>query len=124
MDERKRIMRREEMFKRKDNRQFSAPHKKKSRSSKLRVDGKVITEEGDLMMAWVTHFGGLCKSMAGTNKLCTRKTFWLMSLMLMRSSFWMFLEEIECAVMKLKLQKACGPDACISDGVVVLTYVG
>ena len=53
------------------------------------MDGKVITEEGDLMLAWATHLGGLCMSMASTNKqLCNNM---LVSLILIISSLWMFL---------------------------------
>ena len=114
MDERKMIMRMEEMFKRKYNRRFSAPHKKKSSISKLRVDGKVITEEGDLMMAWATHFGGLCKSMAGTNKQLCNKINIQAHESRLNDEFILDvpfrLAEIECAVTKLKLRKACGPD--------------
>jgi len=62
VDERKCIRRREMMFKRKDNRRFRAPHRMKSRCSKLRVDGEVLSNKDDLLGAWANHFSKLSKS--------------------------------------------------------------
>ena len=62
VDERKRTRKREQMFKQKNNRRFRAPHRRKARCSKLRVNGEIISNTEDLVGVWANHFSSLAKS--------------------------------------------------------------
>ena len=113
IDERKRTRRRKRMFKQKDNRCFRAPHKLKARCSKLRVNGEV----DDLVGSWANHFSYLFKSHLssedGLQQLDKKiddlaTTFFSNEEYILDVQFT--LDEVVCAVKKLKPGMACGPE--------------
>ena len=117
VDERTRTRRRENMFLQKDNKRFHAPHRKKSRTSKLRVNGEVLSKRSDLLGAWADHFGKLSTSHVDSedglkqlaNKLTNLETASLSNEECILDVPFS-LEEVELAIKKLKTGKSSGPD--------------
>ena len=122
IDERKRIRNRESLFKRKDARRFRPPYKKKSRCSKLCVNGTVISAKNDLLNAWADHFSTLSKTHLqveeGLQNL-DEKMNDLASTSLSNEEYILdvpfTLDEVINAVMKLKLGKSGGPDGIVAE---------
>ncbi len=57
MDERKRVQKQEHLFKTNAHHRFKLPQRrKKSRSSRLRVNGILVSEPSQLLGAWTAHF--------------------------------------------------------------------
>ena len=116
-EERKRIRKREIMFKHKDNRRFRAPHRMKSRCSKLRMNGEVLSNKDNLLGAWADHFSKLSKSREHSEdglKQLGNKINDLEIASLSNEEHILdvpfTLEEVKFAVKKLKPWKYCGPD--------------
>ena len=117
VEERKHIRKREIMFKHKDNRRFRAPHRMKSRCSKLRVNSEVLSNKDNLLGAWADHFSKLSKSREHSEeglKQLGNKINDLEIASLSNEEHILdvpfTLEEVKCAVEKLKPWKCCGPD--------------
>ena len=112
IDEMKRTRRREQMFKQKDNRCF-----REARCSKLRVNGEIISNKGDLVGAWANHFSSPFKSRLssedGLQKL-DKKMDDLATASISNEEYILdvpfTLDEVVCAVKKLKPEKACSPE--------------
>ena len=64
--ERKRVGRFERRFRERSHCRYRLPGGKKSRCSKLRVDGKLISDKDELLQAWVRHFSKLAESRIGS----------------------------------------------------------
>ena len=105
------------MFKQKDNRCFRAPHKLKARCSKLRVNGEVISNRDDLVGSWANHFSSLFKSRLSSEdglQQLDKKMDDLATASFSNEEYILdvpfTLDEVVCAVKKLKPGKACGPE--------------
>ena len=67
MKERKRVQRREHLFRTNAPSRFKTPQgRKKSRCTRLRVDGNLISDPIELLEAWSTHFETLAQSQIHT----------------------------------------------------------
>ena len=55
MAERRRVERRERLFRHQDSSRFRIPGKQRSRCSKLRVDGRLVSDPEELLTAWASH---------------------------------------------------------------------
>ncbi len=122
VDERKRIRKRESLFLRKDAKSFRPPHKKKCRCSKLRVDGKLISDRCDLLKAWSDHFSTLSKSrlLSEVDLQNLDSKMDDLDIAFLSNEEYILdvpfsLEEVVNAVMKLKLRKSGGPDGIIAE---------
>ena len=99
------------------DKRFRAPHRMKSRCSKLRVNGEVLSNKENLLSAWADHFSRLSKSHAHSEeglKQLGNKINDLAFASLSNEEHILdvpfTLEEVKCAIMKLKSRKSCGPD--------------
>ena len=61
-NERKRVSRRENVFRSGSRNRFCATHKRKPRCSKLKVGNNLITDKEDLLHIWADYFTLLSKS--------------------------------------------------------------
>ena len=68
MEERKRVQRWEQFFNTNANHQFKlTQERKKTRSSRLKVKGTVVSEPAQLLEAWTTPFHKLAQTQGGCN---------------------------------------------------------
>ena len=132
-EERKRIQRRERMFKDRARGRFVTSQRRKSTCSKLMVDGELVSDRQSLMEIWAHHFAELAKSKVDKSE----KLQALLARMDLLASKSMANEEavlgvpfttkeVADAVKKLKSRKAAGPDGLAAEhlkeggGVVIL----
>ena len=116
--ERLRIQRRERMFAVGSRGRFRAPHRGKSRCTRLVVDGgEVVSDPESLLQVWASHLSQLCKSrgddLPGLEALKERMD--LLALQSNRSEEVLLdvpfsSEEVSAAIEKLKNRKAARPD--------------
>ena len=62
MAERRRVERRESLFRHQDSSRFRIPGKQRSRCSKLHVDGRLVSDPEELLTVWASHFRKLSES--------------------------------------------------------------
>ena len=62
MTERRRVQRREMLFRNHDSSRFRIPGKQRSRCSKLRVGGRIVSDPDEVLGAWASHFKRLSES--------------------------------------------------------------
>ena len=120
--ERLRIQRRDKMFAAGNGSRFRTPLQRKSRCSKLMVEGEIIGDTEPLLREWTGHFSKLAKSkvvtMPGLVEL-QGKVEVLASQsaeneeMLLDVPF--SAEEVAAAVKRLKNRKAAGPDGLTAE---------
>ena len=122
MEERKRVRRREELFRSGSRHRFRAPHKRKSRCSKLKVGNDLISNKEDLLHIWADHFTELSKSRINdTDGLqhLKDKVQSLYNASLSNEEYLLDMpfttEELEQVIRKLKMRKACGPDGLLGE---------
>ena len=125
MAERRRIQLRERMFRTGDVRRFRTPLRKKKKCSKLVVNGKVVSDQNELLEVWRQHFSRLSKSRGDeVPELLVQKEK-MASLEL--KSIWneeglldipFSLEEVKGAITKLKRKKAAGPDGVVAEHLI------
>ena len=118
IEERKRIQRREHMFKTNAHLCFRTPQRRgMSQCNGLRIDGVLVTDRDELLQHWNTHFTNLSQSRFYAEPELMSLKQQLPSLI--SSSFEKeehFLdvpftqEEVDFAIQKLKLNKPSGPD--------------
>ena len=119
MKERKRVQRREYLFRKNANSRFKLPQKrKKSQCTRLRVGGKLISDPTQLLEAWTSHFQDLAQSQIHMHEGLQELQLELASLA--SESYQKeepFLDipftadEVKCILQKkLKLRKSSGPD--------------
>ena len=112
MAERRRVQRREMMFRHHDSSRFRMPGKQKSRCFKLRVRGKILSDPKELLAAWSSHFrmpSESCRDAPGMPEL--KDNIEVMAVRLhaneeaiLDSPFTV--EEVAGAMKKLKMKKA------------------
>ena len=102
------------MFRQKENWRFKAPHRRKARCSKLRINGQVLSNKDALVDAWANHFSSLSNSMLPSEEGLNKKMDDLATASLSNEEYILdvpfTLEEVAYAVNKLNSGKACGPD--------------
>ena len=68
MDERRWVQRRETLFRTNSHLRFRTPQKRgKSKCTRLRVNGAMVSDPSLLLQAWTQHFQSLAKSQEDTN---------------------------------------------------------
>ena len=82
----RRIARREKMFSDNDADRYRLLGWKKSRCSRLRVDGVVVSDEDELHDAWVAHFRVLCESRVDCECIGCRSWSRLLTIIMARES--------------------------------------
>ena len=119
MEERKRVQRREHLFKTNAHSRFKLPQKRrKSQCTRLRMNGILISDPTELLAAWTSHFQKLAQSQIelhpGLQEL-QQKMATLSSTSFQKEETFLDVpfteEEVECILQKkMKLKKASGPD--------------
>ena len=122
MNERKRVSRRENLFRSGSRNRFCGPHKRKPRCSKLKVGNNLITDKEDLLHIWADYFTMLSKSkIKDTEGLqhLNDKVQCLYNSSLSNEEYILdtslTLEELMKAIDKLKMRKVCGPDGVLAE---------
>ena len=119
MEERKRVQRRESLFRKNANSRFRLPQKrKKSQSTRLRVGGKLISDPTQLLEVWTSHFQDLAESQIHMHEGLQELQLELASLAsesYQKEELFLdipfTIEEVESILQKkMKLRKASGPD--------------
>ena len=120
--ERKKVQQRENLFKTNAHShcRFHTPQNRgKSRCTRLRVNGALLSDPTQLLEAWTNHFQNLAKS-----QLSTREGLQQESTSMLSSSFQkeeLFLDcpfstdEVALAINRMKLKKSPGPDNLTSE---------
>ena len=120
MVERRRVQRRE-MFRSQDSSRFRVPGKQRSRCSKLRVDGRLLSDPEELLTAWSSHFRMLSESKKDVPELSelgkrveemAAESF-ANEEAILDAPFTR--EEVARALKKLKARKAAGPDGIVGE---------
>ena len=115
--ERKRLQKRDEMYKSRDTRRFHNPGSKKNDCVKLLQNGEVITNTSDLLNCWSDHFKCLGHSVPDKHVKCSKEKIPQLNTLTLEREVHVFdceitVEEIEQA---LKLRKASGQDGIVSE---------
>ena len=118
MEERRRVQRRETLFRTNSHLRFRTPQKRgKSKCTRLRVNGAMVSDPSLLLQAWTQHFQSLAKSQEDTNpalKESIKQSSTLLSGTFQKEEVFLdvpfSIEEVEHTVYKMKLKKSAGPD--------------
>ena len=118
--ERKRLQKRDEMYKSRDTRRFHNPGSKKNDCVKLLQNGEVITNTSDLLNCWSDHFECLGRSVPDKHVKCSKEKIPQLNTLTLEREDYVFdceitVEEIEQALKRLKLRKASGQDGIVSE---------
>ena len=115
------MQRREMLFRSQDSSRFRVPGKQRSRCSKLRVDGRLLSDPEELLTAWSSHFRMLSESKKDVPELSelgkrveemAAESFAIEEAIL-DAPFTR--EEVARALKKLKARKAAGPDGIVGE---------
>ncbi len=89
-EERRRIQRREKLFKSGASGRFRLPQKRKKSCSRLVKDGSIISDKGEMLETWAGHFGGLASSRLDVGEGGRGHSEEMEALLeRMKSAFWM-----------------------------------
>ena len=110
--------RREHLFKSKSHLHFRIPPKReKSRYTRLRVGGALVSDQSQLLEVWTNHFQSLAHSQVNVNpdlSVLNQKLSSLFSSTFHKEEYFLDVPfsngEIALAVHKIKLKKSAGPD--------------
>ena len=122
MDERRRVRRRENLFRSGANNRFRGPNLRKPRCSKLKVSNNLVTDKEDLLRTWADHFTELSKSKINDSEdlqCLNDKVQSLYNASLSNEEYLLdtpfTVEELGQALRKLKMRKACGLDGLFAE---------
>ena len=117
MEERRRVQRRETLFRANSHLRFRIPQKRgKSKCTRLRVNGALVSDPSQLLQTWTQHFQSLAKSQEKNPALkeSIKQTSTLLSATFQKVDVFLDVpfstEEVEHTVNKMKLKKSAGPD--------------
>ena len=129
------MQKRERLFVTQDSRRFKTPQTKKSRYSKLVVEGETIQDPETLLKVWAEHFQKLSESRLGDtpDMISWKDKMRLLEVQsCMNEEFLLDVpftaEEVSKAVNRLNRRKAPGPDGLMAEhlkagGDVVITWL-
>ena len=121
MTERRRVQRREMMFRNHDSSRFRIPGKQRSRCSKLRVGGRIVSDPDEMLGAWSSHFKRLSecnRDAPGLSELEDKVDEMAAKSHASEEGILDCLftrEEVAGAMRKLRLRKAAGPDGVVGE---------
>ena len=118
MEERKRVQRREHLFRMNAHSRFKLLQKRKNlQCTRLHVDGRLIPDPVQLLEAWTSHFEELAQSRTYVHtdiQDVQQKLSMLASKSFQKEEPFLdvpfSVEEVECILQKMKMKKASGPD--------------
>ena len=118
MEERRRVQRRETLFRANSHLRFRIPQKRgKSKCTRLGVNGALICDPSQLLQAWTQHFQSLAQSQEEKNpalKESIKQSSTLLSATFQKEEVFLDVafctEEVEHTQNKMKLKKSAGPD--------------
>ena len=123
MEERKRVQRRENLFRANSHLRFRIPQKRgKSQCTRLRVDGALVSDPSHVLDVWTQHFQSLAKSQGDTEpeiKELLKQLTTLLSETFQKEEVFIdvpfTIEEVGKAVNRMKLMKSAGPDDLMAE---------
>ena len=136
MEERKRVQRQESLFRSNSHLRFRTPQSRsKSKCTRLRVNGTLLSDPSLLLQAWTQHFQSLAKSQEETNpalKESIEQSKTLLSTSFQKEEFFLDVafttEQVEATVNKMKVNKSAGPDNLMAEhvkygGKLIITWL-
>ena len=133
MEERKRVQRQESLFRSNSHLRFCTPQSRsKSKCTRLRVNGTLLSDPSLLLQAWTQHFQSLAKSQEETNpalKESIEQSKTLLSTTFLKDEVFLDVafttEKVEAAV---KVNKSAEPDNLMAEhvkygGKLIITWL-